>query len=65
MERRESIKIGEVRGMNMKNPNKGDRKPKGEHVETTEMDIKKVLLQCGIDPERWNDYISSVNNIRP
>ncbi|MCG7377545.1 MULTISPECIES: hypothetical protein [Paenibacillus] len=51
--------------MNMKNPNKGDRKPKGEHVETTEMDIKKVLLQCGIDPERWNDYISSVNNIRP
>ncbi|MGF9697585.1 MULTISPECIES: hypothetical protein [Paenibacillus] len=48
--------------MNMKNPNRGERKPTSKQVEATQMDIKKVLLQCGIDPERWNDFISSVNN---
>ncbi|MEO2205073.1 hypothetical protein ABGV42_15175 [Paenibacillus pabuli] len=48
--------------MNMKNPNRGERKPTGKQVEATEMDIMKVLLQCGIDPERWNEFISSVNN---
>ncbi|WP_337033710.1 hypothetical protein [Paenibacillus illinoisensis] len=48
--------------MNMKNPNRGELKPTGKQVKATEMDIMKVLLQCGIDPERWNEFISSVNN---
>ncbi|WP_181151030.1 hypothetical protein [Paenibacillus sp. PCH8] len=51
--------------MNMKHPNRDDRKPTGKQVETTQMDIMKVLLQCGIDPERWNHFVSSVNNKRP
>jgi hypothetical protein len=50
--------------MNMKQPSRGDRKPKGKPVETTQMDIMKVLLQCGIDPERWNHFVSSDNNKR-
>ena len=65
LEGRESIKIREVSGMNMKHPNRDDRRPTGKQVEATQIDIMKVLLQCGIDPERWNHFVSSVNNKRP
>ncbi|WP_342554631.1 hypothetical protein [Paenibacillus sp. FSL R7-0652] len=45
--------------MKMKHPNMGDSKPTGEPVEATQIDIMKVLLQCGIDPERLKHFVSS------
>ncbi|MGO4529669.1 hypothetical protein AB4Z30_11355 [Paenibacillus sp. 2TAF8] len=45
--------------MKMKHPNMGDSKPTGKPVEATQMDIMKVLLQCGIDPERLKHFVSS------
>ncbi|MGQ8870909.1 hypothetical protein [Paenibacillus sp. TSA_86.1] len=45
--------------MKMKHPNMGDSKPTGKPVETTQIDIMKVLLQCGIDPERLQHFVSS------
>ncbi|WP_434758348.1 hypothetical protein [Paenibacillus amylolyticus] len=53
------MKIREVSGMKMKHPNKGDSKPAGKPVEATRLDIMKVLLQCGIDPERLKHFVSS------
>ncbi|WP_167434111.1 hypothetical protein [Paenibacillus silvae] len=45
--------------MKMKHPNMGDPKPAGTPVEATKIEIMKVLLQCGIDPERLNHFVSS------
>ncbi|SCY49299.1 hypothetical protein SAMN05720606_105213 [Paenibacillus polysaccharolyticus] len=47
--------------MKMKHPNMGDSKPTSNKVEATRVDIMKVLLQCGIDPERLKHFVSSDN----
>jgi len=54
-----------VSGMNMKHPHSRRPRPtKGNPVETTKLDITKVLLQCGIKPERWEQFVSSATDKR-
>lgn len=31
----------------------------GEIPEKKEIDIKKIMQQCGIHPEKWRDYINA------
>lgn len=51
--------------MNMKHPHSRRPRPtKGKPMETAKLDIIKVLLQCGIKPERWEQFVSSATDKR-